>query len=335
MHVSKEETPGPRYGHVMVFAKPYLIIFGGNIGSKTENDVWLLNLAKPSSWTRCNFDQNKPVPCPRVYHSAALCTEGRGAGMIVVFGGRKETKSKEDHKEAALNDIWGLMRHSNGEWDWVQPPKIANYAPVSRYQHMVTFMGTHMVIVGGRGNPPDENPALVEVYDMQESVWTRLVMTNVFEQVKRHRHAGFMLGPNLVIHGGFGPDNATQPSDTLLVTSLSTLFEERQEVENNNYNNNFNVPETPSRMGISRQLLLEPLREEDRNAVSNNSRIVAKTKERDLTPTRMLTSARAIKLSSQVLVAKDDFNRMKIEKVHVNNLLEESKRLNIQANTFD
>jgi hypothetical protein len=35
----------------------------------------------------------------------------------------------------------------------------------------------------------------------------------------------------------------------------------------------------------------------------------------------MLTSARAIKLSNQVLVAKDDFNRMKIERVPVNNLL--------------
>ena len=46
-----------------------------------------------------------------------------------------------------------------------------------------------------------------------------------------------------------------------------------------------------------------------------------KARERDLTPTRMLTSARAIKLSNQVLVAKDDYNRMKIEKVPVNNLL--------------
>ena len=27
------ETPGRRYGHTMVFIKPYIIIFGGNGGS--------------------------------------------------------------------------------------------------------------------------------------------------------------------------------------------------------------------------------------------------------------------------------------------------------------
>ena len=62
---------------------------------------------------------------------------------------------------------------------------------------------------------------------------------------------------------------------------------------------------------------------------------MTKTKERDLTPTRMLTSARAIKLSNQVLVAKDDYNRMKIERVPVNNLLEESKRLTVQPSRVE
>lgn len=46
------------------------------------------------------------------------------------------------------------MRHSNGTWDWIQPPKTPNYTPIGRYQHLVVFMGTHMLLIGGRTNPP-------------------------------------------------------------------------------------------------------------------------------------------------------------------------------------
>lgn len=57
----------------MVFSKPYLVVFGGNSGNRAENDVWLLNITKgPFSWKKYEF-QNKVTPCPRVYHSAAIC----------------------------------------------------------------------------------------------------------------------------------------------------------------------------------------------------------------------------------------------------------------------
>ena len=68
------------------------------------------------------------MPCPRVYHSAALCEEGRVAGMMVVYGGRRETKkdhngSQRELSVAALNDIWGLVKHRNGTWDRATPPR--------------------------------------------------------------------------------------------------------------------------------------------------------------------------------------------------------------------
>lgn len=44
------------------------------------------------------------MPKPRDYHSAALCTNGNAAGMIVVFGGR--TASRD-----SINDCWGLVKH--------------------------------------------------------------------------------------------------------------------------------------------------------------------------------------------------------------------------------
>ena len=39
-------TPGRRYGHTLAFSKPNLIIFAGNTGSETINDVWTLNVER-------------------------------------------------------------------------------------------------------------------------------------------------------------------------------------------------------------------------------------------------------------------------------------------------
>jgi protein phosphatase len=44
-------TPGRRYGHVMVYYKPFLLVHGGNTGSEPTNDVWTINLDKaPYNW---------------------------------------------------------------------------------------------------------------------------------------------------------------------------------------------------------------------------------------------------------------------------------------------
>ena len=45
------QTPGRRYGHCMVFIKPFLLVHGGNTGTEPMNDAWSLNLEKaPYSW---------------------------------------------------------------------------------------------------------------------------------------------------------------------------------------------------------------------------------------------------------------------------------------------
>lgn len=82
------KTPGRRYGHSIVFSKPYLLVFGGNTGTEPVNDVWCLNVDKaPFSWLQIEVT-GADVPCVRAYHSAALCTTGSATGMIVTFGGR-------------------------------------------------------------------------------------------------------------------------------------------------------------------------------------------------------------------------------------------------------
>lgn len=89
---------------------------------------------------------------------------------MVVFGGRRENKkdhngSQRDLNISALNDVWGLVKHRNGVWDWNTPPRTDNYVPICRYQHLVCFVGSKLVIMGGRTNNPEEAVSLIEAYD--------------------------------------------------------------------------------------------------------------------------------------------------------------------------
>jgi protein phosphatase len=120
------QTPGRRYGHTIVFSKPYLLVFGGNTGTEPVNDVWCLNVDKaPFSWAK--LEAPGEAPCVRVYHSAALCSTGSATGMMVIFGGRTADQS-------ALKDTWGLRRHRDGRWDWVKAPYKPNTEePLARY----------------------------------------------------------------------------------------------------------------------------------------------------------------------------------------------------------
>ena len=80
-------TPGRRYGHSLVFSKPYLILFGGNTGTEPVNDVWCLSVERaPFTWHKLECGQASPQP--RIYHSTALCHTGSATGMMVCYGGR-------------------------------------------------------------------------------------------------------------------------------------------------------------------------------------------------------------------------------------------------------
>ena len=81
-------TPGRRYGHTIIFSKPYLLVFGGNTGTEPVNDVWCLNDDKePFSWVSLEVSGQEQPPV-RAYHSASLCSTGSASGMMVTFGGR-------------------------------------------------------------------------------------------------------------------------------------------------------------------------------------------------------------------------------------------------------
>jgi len=203
-------TPGRRYGHSIAFSKPYLIVFGGNTGNESANDVWVLNVEKaPLFWSKLECDGDQPPA--RVYHSAALCSTGTANGMMVIFGGRTTD-------QAAINDTWGLRRHRNGTWDWVRAPyKPHGEPPVGRYQHSTLFMGSYMLVVGGRTNNVGENVPL-EVYDTESSDWLR------FPPVQRFRHSCWLIDNFLYVHGGFEQHSPNIPTKSIIKLDINKFF---------------------------------------------------------------------------------------------------------------
>lgn len=127
-----------------------MLVFAGNTGTEPVNDIWCLNVDKaPFSWNKLEITGEQPAV--RAYHSAALCQTGAATGMMVIFGGRTQDQS-------ALKDTYGLRRHRDGRWDWVKAPyKPSTEEPLARYQHSTLFVGTLMVVLGGRTNTVGEN----------------------------------------------------------------------------------------------------------------------------------------------------------------------------------
>jgi len=112
----KENKPPKRYGHGMIYSKPFLVIFGGTSDeNKCLNDLWIINIDdfenEKIEWKPIKFDDK--IPNPRTYFSTCISKGGRTKGMILIFGGRTENKE-------ILNDLWGLRRHRNGDWEWVK-----------------------------------------------------------------------------------------------------------------------------------------------------------------------------------------------------------------------
>lgn len=106
--------PTSRYGHTMIFCKPFILIIGGNIGNEPSNEVWSLCIDKsPFSWAKIDFKDKEP--CPRVYHASTLWKAEKKFDMVLIFGGRNA-------KNLALNDLWGLRKHKTGTWEWVMAP---------------------------------------------------------------------------------------------------------------------------------------------------------------------------------------------------------------------
>ena len=310
-------TPGRRYGHSLVYYKPFLLVFGGNTGNEPVNDIWALNLEKsPLVWTR--IDTKNESPPARVYHSAAVCNVGSAAGMMVVYGGRSSDG-------AALSDTWGFRRHRDGRWDWVRAPyKSVGIKPVGRYQHSTLFLNSLFVVLGGRTNNTNDQIPL-EVYDTQSSDWFR------FGNYQRFRHACWLTDQWLYCFGGFDQKSPNIPTDELLRLNLVKVFQINPmvlKVANLTEVSDSQVSEVEDlKSSFSSNILQQSLLKRSSNTVQNTTFLKSSSQKHSVTPIKN------IRLASQAIIATsygpdDDGNRM-LRKMSIDKLQEESKRLGL------
>eukprot|EP00923_Selenidium_pygospionis_P055023 GHVN01095953.1.p1 GENE.GHVN01095953.1~~GHVN01095953.1.p1 ORF type:complete len:840 (+),score=106.76 GHVN01095953.1:827-3346(+) len=205
-------TPGRRYGHSMVYHKPNLIVFGGNDGVKCVSDVWYMDVEKPPfRWLQVTL-QTELAPSARVYHTAEICREGPAHGMMVVFGGRTT-------EQTSLLDAWGLRQHRDGRWDWVQAPTKRGDGPSARFQHTAVFLGSKMVVIGGRDSDVARSLPTA-VYDTEACEWRQL------PAMRRFRHSSWALDGTMVyILGGFDHRTQSHPTSDLFSIDVSTYKE--------------------------------------------------------------------------------------------------------------
>lgn len=214
----KGEKPLPRYGHSLSYCKPHVILFGGSTGSEVLNETWCINMLEdPFVWVRLVCPG--PKPTPRVYHSADICKFGEASRMIIVFGGR-------DGSGKTLNEIWGLRRHNNGQWDWTRPSaQEDNSRPaLGRYQHRSLFFGSLMFNIGGKINEAACDRS-INVYDYQVNKWY------MAEGIECFRHIAWIHKDSVYIHGGLDNQNRILSNGKIEKRSLVSLFKDYPELK--------------------------------------------------------------------------------------------------------
>ena len=207
--------PGKRYGHVIIYYEPYLLIFGGNLGNSLTNKIHFTSInvndiAQPIRWNVLKTIDNSPLPPPRIYHACSICKYGGALNMIIVYGGRND-------KGSPLNDCWGLRKHRNGTWDWVLAPYEDGYEPQKRFQHTITFYYNFLIVIGGR-NTPENKQIPIEIYDTQTSKWVSVAFFNKF------RHTTWIVDESVYTHGGFQLNNTLVAQSDIIKIDLTKLF---------------------------------------------------------------------------------------------------------------
>ena len=243
--------PSARYGHAMVYLKPYIVVIGGNMGNQSSNEVWMLSVQKsPFKWTKIEFQGLQPSA--RVYHSACIWKSSHKGDMILVFGGRI-------YQNTALNDLWGLRRHNNGVWDWIQAPsKNTTVVPKERYQHAMICINDLVIIIGGRNISKSSSPEMpTNVYNLENSTWFE------FTGINRFRHVSWLCHSTLYIYGGFEFSHPNIPTNSLITINLkemlinnSSLLKKIEYPENTKLHDNKQKTEIDARYQLSNDILI-------------------------------------------------------------------------------
>lgn len=225
-------TPGPRYGHSMVYIMPYLILFGGSNGGNSQpkneimNDIWVFGTDEtPFRWIKVTTKNGSPSA--RLYHSACIYdkSNGNGEGMIL-FGGR-------DSQNCSLKDLL-ILRKDKMEYEWTNlPSNNGEVTPIARHQQSSTTFGPFLLVVGGRAASSQQ--ATFDVYSFASRKWFRFGTIGLFRHsiwVYFNSASVENIELSLYIYGGFDSDNNSQINSNLYKINLIDLFSKYEVLKN-------------------------------------------------------------------------------------------------------
>ena len=222
-------TPGPRYGHSMVYIMPLLVLFGGSSSSNQRNeimnDVWVFGTdVTPFKWQK--IQPRGPSPSARLYHSSCVYVRyNSNTNAMILFGGR-------DGQNSSLKDLYILKKERN-DYEWIPIQSATNeVVPIGRHQQCATVFGPFLIVVGGRASP---NQATFDVFSFISKKWFRFGTIGLF----RHSIWVYFSAPSLenvdlylYIYGGFDSENNSQINSNLYRINLIELFTKYDTLKN-------------------------------------------------------------------------------------------------------
>ena len=231
------QTPGPRYGHSMVYIYPNLILFGGssNAGPNKKNiimkDVWIFPTDKtPFNWIRLDTEGNSLVTA-RLYHTSCVYQKITGESeSLVLFGGR-------DSQNVSLKDLCLLTKQKGSagkeayQWTYINPSN-NEVQPISRHQHSATMFGPFLFVIGGRSS--HSSFTTFDVFSFLSNNWFRFGSVGLF------RHTIWIYFNDskpeevelfLYIYGGFDSEHNPEINSKLFKINIFELFSKKENLK--------------------------------------------------------------------------------------------------------
>ena len=230
------QTPGPRYGHSMVYIYPNLILFGGssNAGQNKKNiimkDVWIFPTDKtPFNWIRLDTEGNS-ILTARLYHTACVYQKLNGESeALVLFGGR-------DSQNVSLKDLCLLVRQKENNKEFYQwlyiNPKNNDPQPISRHQHSATMFGPFLFVIGGRSS--HSNYTTFDVFSFISNSWYRFGSVGLFRHtiwVYYNDSKQDEIELFLYIYGGFDSEHNPEINSKLFKINIFELFSKKENLK--------------------------------------------------------------------------------------------------------
>ena len=301
------QTPGPRYGHSMVYIFPNLILFGGssNAGQNKKNiimkDVWIFPTDKtPFNWIRLETEGNS-ILSARLYHTACVYQKINGENeSLVLFGGR-------DSQNVSLKDLCLLTKQKDNSYQWMFiTPKNNDVAPISRHQHAATMFGPFLFVIGGRSS--HSNFTTFDVFSFLSNSWYRFGSIGLFRHtiwVYYNDSKSDEVELYLYIYGGFDSEHNPEINSKLFRINIFDLFSKKETLkeELNDYllllskknsNNNpnkgkthfelsnkvvvYNIPDEDTFGNIVKQISYSKLTEVDKKITEHTNEVDTKPK---------------------------------------------------------